>query len=120
MTVTVTNPAGRLATASPTLRQNERPSARPVSPTWGTFGQKIQRPKTTRAAGSTTRAKKAATMTPTAQASPRPRVAGKSESSRVSRPSTTVVALDRTASAVRVSATAIASRRSGMTRSWSR
>ena len=32
MTVTVTKPAGRLATASPTRRQNEWPSARPVSP----------------------------------------------------------------------------------------
>ena len=102
ITVTVTKPAGRFATASPTRRQNEWPSARPVSPTCGTFGQKIQRPKTTRAAGSTTSAKVAATTTPTAQARPSPRVAGKSESSRVSRPSTTVVALESTASAVRL------------------
>ena len=52
---------------------------------------------------------RAATTTPIAQASPSPRVVGIRESSRVSRPSTTVAALASTASAVRRTATAIAS-----------
>ena len=60
------------------------------------------------------------TTMPTAQASPRPRVAGKSESSSVSRPRTTVTELERTASAVRRRASDIASRRSWWLRSSSR
>ena len=68
---------GALATASPTRRQNDWPSARPTWPTFGTLGQKIHRPKTTRAAGRTTSAKVAATTTPTAQA--RPEATGRRE-----------------------------------------
>ena len=57
---------------------------------------------------------------PTAQATPRPRVVGIAESSRVSRPSTTVVALERTASVVRERACAIASWRESVVLSSSR
>ena len=102
----VTKARGRLGD------RGRRPGARasrcrpgPASPTCGTRGQKTQRPKSTRAAGSTSSAKVAATTTPIAQARPRPRVVGTTESSRVSRPSTTVVALESTASAVRRTAT---------------
>ena len=111
---------GCAATRSPTLRQSDWLSARADSPSRGTRGQKIQRSKMTSTAGSTRSTKKAATTMPTAQASPRPRVAGKSESSRVSRPRTTVTELDSTASAVRRSASDIASRRSWRLRSSSR
>ncbi len=111
--VTLMMRLGWAATRSPTRRQREWPSASAASPSRGTLGQKIQRSKRTRAAGSTSRTKAAATTTPTAHASPRPRVAGKRESSSVSRPMTTVTALERTASAVRCRASDMASRRSG-------
>ena len=106
--VPVTNIAGRAATRSPTRRHSDRVSTSAGSPTCGTRGQNTHRPKSTSAAGSTTSTKDAAITTPIAQATPRPRVVGTSESSRVSRPSTTVVALESTASAVRRTATAIA------------
>ena len=119
-TVPATKVRGRLATASPTRRHTPRESTSTGSPTRGTLGQKTQRPKSTSAAGSTTSAKVAAITTPTAQARPRPRVVGIAESSRVSRPSTTVVELDTTASVVRASAWAIASWRESVVFSSSR
>ena len=103
--------AGRAATRSPTRRHRPRPSTRATSPTCGTLGQKTQRPKSTRKAGSTSSTKPAATTMPIAQARPSPRVVGISESSRVSRPRKTVVALASTASAVRRRARAIATLR---------
>ena len=64
--------------------------------------------------------KKAATVMPTAEATPSPRVVGMRDSSRVSTPTTTVVALLSTGSAVRRAATAMAARRSEVRRSSSR
>ena len=70
--------------------------------------------------GSTTSAANAAITTPTAQASPSPRVVGNTESSRISRPTTTVVALARTGSTVRRTVVRIAAYRSSTRRSSSR
>ena len=109
-----------MLTASPTRRHNERPSASDSEPIRGTFGQNTQRPNNTSVAGSATSAKVAATTIPTAQAMPRPRVVGNTDSTRLSTPSTTVVALARTACDVRRNATRIASRRSSWVRSSSR
>ena len=118
--VTTISGTGRRDTTPPTRLHSERDSTRVGSPTCGTFGQKIQRPKSTSVKGSTKSAAKAATTTPTAQARPRPRVLGNSESSRVSRPRTTVVELATTGSTVRRTARAIATYRSSWTRSSSR
>ena len=111
---------GARATREPTRCHTESVSANVVSPTCGTRGQNTQRPNSTSAGGSTTSAKVAATTIPTAQARPRPRVVGMSDSSRVSRPRTTVVALARMASEVRRSASDMASYRSSCRRSSSR
>ncbi len=118
--VTATKVRGRRATALPTRCQIEWESTSTVSPTRGTRGQKTHRPNSTSAAGSTTSAKVAATTTPTAHATPRPRVVGIADSRSVRRPSTTVVALDSTASVVRASACAIASWRESVVFSSSR
>ena len=53
--VTLMMRLGWAATRSPTRRHSEWPSARAASPSRGTLGQKIQRSKMTRAAGSTSK-----------------------------------------------------------------
>ena len=111
---------GARATVSPMRRQSERDSLSTCWPSRGTCGQKIHRPKTTRAPGSSTRTPSAATTTPTAEASPRPRVLGKTDSSRLSTPTTTVLALAMIASEARRRATAMAWCRSWWRRSSSR
>ncbi len=113
LTVTV---FGRRLTIVPIRRHIDGASTSWVSPTWGFMGQKIHRSNETRQAGRTTSAKTTATTMPAAQARPSPRVEGVSESSSVRRPTITVVALARTASAVRGRARAIASRRSAWAR----
>ena len=107
--VVPTSSAGRRCTTPPTRRQSEVCSASGVAPSRGTRGQNTHRPHSTSRAGSTTSTNDAATTMPIAQASPRPRVLGVSDSSSVSSPSTTVVALASTGSTVRRSARVIAS-----------
>ena len=94
-----TKTTGRADTRRPMRCQTEwSESTSAACPSRGTSGQNTQRPKSTSVVGRTTRAKTMATTTPTAQASPSPRVVGTTESRRVSSPRTTVVALARTAS----------------------
>jgi hypothetical protein len=109
---------GRRWTALP-MRPQTRPSRGP-SPSRGTNGQNSPRPRTTIAAGSTTRPASIATTTPTAPENPMARRPSWSASSRVSSASVTVAADARIASAVRRSATCIAWNRLSRSRSWSR
>ena len=105
---TTATATGRRPTSLPTAFQTRAVSTVVGSPRRGARGQKIQRPKRTRAAGRAVITIRAAITMPTALARPSPRVDGVRDSSRVRTPTTTVVEELSTASAVRCRARAIA------------
>ena len=101
-------PSAARATASPTRRQSVRPRPATVRAERGTAAR-TPSARTAPASPAVPPARTRGHRMPTAQAIPSPRVLGKSDRVRLSTPSTTVVALASTASAVRRRANRIAS-----------